>query len=165
MVFQPDRRDRRTWTSDLSVAEAAAVRRVGMVPAGFVMGTAVMQLAAAGGQLFSQWGGLAGQSLGRPGGYSEAYPCAASATVSAPTPRSTTASASRIPVLASSLTEGYRLAIERLHDEATELGAHGVVGIDLFFENLVGSAGHGHLLRPRYRRDPSRERRRCPLPS
>jgi hypothetical protein len=33
------------------------------------------------------------------------------------------------------------LAIDRLHDEATELGAHGVVGVDLFFENLVGSTG------------------------
>jgi len=44
-------------------------------------------------------------------------------------------------VLAGSLAEGYRLAIERLHDEAIELGAHGVVGVDLFFENLVGSAG------------------------
>ncbi len=44
-------------------------------------------------------------------------------------------------VLAASLTEGYRLAIERLHDEATQIGAHGVVGVDLFFENLVGSPG------------------------
>ncbi|HXQ58573.1 MAG TPA: heavy metal-binding domain-containing protein, partial [Acidimicrobiales bacterium] len=43
--------------------------------------------------------------------------------------------------LAASLTDGYRLAIERLHDEATQLGAHGVVGVALFFENLVGSAG------------------------
>jgi uncharacterized protein YbjQ (UPF0145 family) len=44
-------------------------------------------------------------------------------------------------VLAASLTDGYRLAIERLHDEAIQLGAHGVVGVDLFFENLVGSQG------------------------
>ena len=44
-------------------------------------------------------------------------------------------------VLAASLTEGYRLSIERLHDEATQVGAHGVVGVDLFFEDLAGSPG------------------------
>jgi len=38
-------RVRNTPTSNLSVAEAAAVRRVGLSPAGFVMGSAVMQLA------------------------------------------------------------------------------------------------------------------------
>src|SRR5580693_3772094 len=76
LAFHADQRARSTWTSDLSVAEAAAVRRVGLVPAGFVMGTAVMQLAAAGGQLYGQWGGLMGSSLGRGGGYSESFPCA-----------------------------------------------------------------------------------------
>jgi uncharacterized protein YbjQ (UPF0145 family) len=139
VVFQPDRRDRPTWTSDLSVAEAAAVRRVGMVPAGFVMGTAVMQLAAAGAQVFAQWGGLAGPSL-RSGGYSEAYPCAHGYGFGANAQEHYGFSVED-DALAASLTEGYRLAIDRLHDEATELGAHGVVGVDLFFENLVGSAG------------------------
>src|SRR5580692_9725840 len=75
LVFHADSRQRSTWTSDLSVAEAAAVRRVGLVPAGFVMGTAVMQLAAAGGQLYGPWAGLTG-GFGRGSGYSESYPCA-----------------------------------------------------------------------------------------
>jgi uncharacterized protein YbjQ (UPF0145 family) len=148
VVFQPDTRPRSTWTSDLSVAEAAAVRRVGLVPAGFVMGTAVMQLAAAGGQLYGQWGGLMGSSLGRGGGYSESFPCAHTYSygsvgfggVAGPSAEHYGFSVED-EILAASLTEGYGLAIGRLHDEAVELGAHGVVGVDLFFENLVGSPG------------------------
>jgi uncharacterized protein YbjQ (UPF0145 family) len=146
--FQPEKRERATWTSDLSVAEAAAVRRVGMVPAGFVMGTAVMQLAAAGGQLYGQWGGLSGQSFGQGGGYSETYPCAHTyglggnmgfrGGVGAPEHYGFSVEDA---VLAASLAEGYGLAIERLDAEATDVGAHGVVGVDLFFENLVGSPG------------------------
>ncbi len=139
VVFRPDTRPRTTWTSDLSVAEAAAVRRVGMVPAGFVMGTAVMQLAAAGSQLYGQWS-LTGQIGSRSGGYSEAYPCAHGYGFGANVQEHYGFSVEDA-VLAASLTEGYRLAIERLHDEATQLGAHGVVGVDLFFENMVGSSG------------------------
>src|SRR5580692_1793606 len=136
LVFHADRRERSTWTSDLSVAEAAAVRRVGLVPAGFVMGTAVMQLAAAGGQLYGAWGGLPGGS----GGYSESYPCA-HYSVAVANAQEHYGFNVEDAVLAASLAEGYRLAIERLHDEAIELGAHGVVGVDLFFENLVGAQG------------------------
>jgi uncharacterized protein YbjQ (UPF0145 family) len=148
--FQPDRRERSTWTSDLSVAEAAAVRRVGMVPVGFVMGTAVMQLAAAGGQLYGQWGAMTGSYPGQGGGgYSEAYPCAHRYGYGGN--MGFGRSVGSVPehygfnvedeVLAASLTEGHQLAIERLHDEAALLGAHGVVGVDLYFENLVGSQG------------------------
>ena len=139
-AFAPDHRARATWTSDLSVAEAAAVRRVGLVPAGFVMGTAVMQLAAAGGQLYGQWGGLMGQSPGPSGGYSEAYPCAHGYGFGANAQEHYGFSVEDV-TLAASLTDGYRLAIDRLDAEAAQLGAHGVVGVDLFFENLVGSAG------------------------
>jgi uncharacterized protein YbjQ (UPF0145 family) len=140
LVFHADRRERSTWTSDLSVAEAAAVRRVGLVPVGFVMGTAVMQLAAAGGQLYGQWGALGGPALGRSGGYSEAFPCAHGYVMGANVQEHYGFSMED-QVLAASLAEGYRLAVDRLHDEATQLGAHGVVGVDLFFENLVGSPG------------------------
>jgi uncharacterized protein YbjQ (UPF0145 family) len=139
LVFHPDQRSRSTWTSDLSVAEAAAVRRVGLVPSGFVMGTAVMQLAAAGGQLYGQWG-IPGQNLGQSGGYSEAYPCAHGYMATGNVQEHYGFNVED-GVLAASLAEGYRLAIERLHDEAVQLEAHGVVGVDLFFENLVGSAG------------------------
>jgi hypothetical protein len=149
IAFHPDERPRQTWTSDLSVAEAAAVRRVGMRPAGFVMGTAVMQLAAAGGQMFGQWGGLSGPAVGGGSGYSESYPCAHSYSFGGNVGFGASVGPAQEhygfsiedAVLAASLTEGYRLAIERLHDEATQLGAHGVVGVALFFENLVGSTG------------------------
>jgi uncharacterized protein YbjQ (UPF0145 family) len=140
LVFHPDHRPRGTWTSDLSVAEAAAVRRVGLVPAGFVMGTAVMQLAAAGSQLYAQWGGMGVGFQGPTSGYSEAFPCAHGYVMASNTQEHYGFSVED-QVLAASLTEGYRLAIERLHEEATQLGAHGVVGVDLFFENLVGSQG------------------------
>ncbi len=139
VVFRAEPRPRTTWTSDLSVAEAAAVRRVGMVSAGFVMGTAVMQLAAAGSQLYGQWG-LTGQFTTRSGGYSQAYPCAHGYGFGANVQEHYGFSVEDA-VLAASLTAGYQLAIDRLHDEAIEVGAHGVVGVDLFFENLVGSSG------------------------
>jgi uncharacterized protein YbjQ (UPF0145 family) len=139
VVFRPETRPRTTWTSDLSVAEAAAVRRVGMVAAGFVMGTAVMQLAAAGSQLYGQWG-LTGQFTTRSGGYSESYPCAHGYGFGANVQEHYGFSVEDA-VLAASLTDGYQLAIGRLHDEAIQVGAHGVVGVDLFFENLVGSSG------------------------
>jgi uncharacterized protein YbjQ (UPF0145 family) len=146
LVFHADSRQRSTWTSDLSVAEAAAVRRVGLVPAGFVMGTAVMQLAAAGGQLYGPWAGLTGGSFGRGNGYSESYPCAHSYGYGTGVGFGGASQehygfSVEDSVLAASLTAGYRLAIDRLHDEAIELGAHGVVGVDLFFENLIGSPG------------------------
>ncbi|HVC68779.1 MAG TPA: heavy metal-binding domain-containing protein [Acidimicrobiales bacterium] len=149
IAFHPDGRERKTWTSDLSVAEAAAVRRVGMIPKGFVMGTAVMQLAALGGQAFGQWGGLAGPQLGVGGGFSESYPCAHSYSLGGSVGFGGNVGPNQEhygfsiedTVLAASLTEGYRLALERLHDEAIQLGAHGVVGVALFFENLVGSTG------------------------
>jgi uncharacterized protein YbjQ (UPF0145 family) len=146
LVFHSENRQRSTWTSDLSVAEAAAVRRVGLVPAGFVMGTAVMQLAAAGGQLYGPWAGLSGGSFGRGSGYSESYPCAhtygyGGGVGLAGAPQEHYGFSVEDSVLAASLTQGYELAIDRLHDEAIELGAHGVVGVDLFFENLVGSPG------------------------
>jgi uncharacterized protein YbjQ (UPF0145 family) len=102
-----------------------------------------MQLAAAGGQIYGQWGGQMG---GRGSGYSESYPCAHTYGFSTGVGIGGASQEHygfnvEDAVLAASLTEGYRLAIERLHDEAISLGAHGVVGVELFFENLVGSQG------------------------
>jgi uncharacterized protein YbjQ (UPF0145 family) len=142
LEFHAEARERRTWTSDLSVAEAAAVRRVGLVPAGFVMGTAVMQLAAAGGQLYAQWGGQTGAFRRGGSGYSESYPCAHGYGYSmGETAQEHYGFNMQDDVLAASLASGYHLAIERLQDEATQVDAHGVVGVDLFFENLIGSSG------------------------
>jgi uncharacterized protein YbjQ (UPF0145 family) len=144
--FAAQKRSRPAWSSDLSVAEAAAVRRVGLVPAGFVMGTAVMQLAATGGQMYGQWGLMGGIQPGSGGGYAESYPCAhtygyGGGLGGVGAPQEHYGFSVEDAVLAASLTEGYRLAIERLHDEAIELGAHGVVGANLYFENMVGSQG------------------------
>lgn len=138
--FLPQQRRRRAWSSDLSVPEAAAVRRIGLVPAGFVMGTAVMQLATAGGQVYGAWPTFGPGSFGPSVGYSEAYPCAHGYAFGANVQEHYGFSVEDA-LLAASLAEGYRLAISRLHDEAVEVGAHGVVGVDLAFENLVGSPG------------------------
>lgn len=128
------------------MAEAAAVRRIGLVPAGFVMGTAVMQLAAAGGQLAGQWALMGGFPSAGGATYSESYPCAHTygygtgfGGVGAPAKHY--GFNVEDAVLAGSLAAGYGLAIERLHDEAVDVGAHGVVGVELAFEDLVGSQG------------------------
>ena len=137
-AFHPDHRVRSTWTSDLSVAEAAAVRRIGMVPAGFVMGTAVVQLAAAGSQLFGQWASLGG--VPSSGGYSEPFPCAHGYGFTVgQTAQEHYGFNVEDTRLADSLSAGYGLALDRLVAEAGGLGAHGVVGVELSFENLVGS--------------------------
>jgi len=129
------------WTSDLSVAEAAAVRRVGLVPAGFVMGTAVMQLVAGGGPLAGSWSvpGLGGGLGAGPRGY-EAFPCAHGFGLVGSAAEHYGFNVEDA-VFEASLTQGYTTAIERLGDEAAALGAHGVVGVELFYENLVGSMG------------------------
>jgi uncharacterized protein YbjQ (UPF0145 family) len=126
------------WTSDLSVAEAAAVRRVGLVPLGFVMGTTVMQLASAGGQVT---GGMLMSSPfgGSSGGY-QPYPCAHGLGYMAGSMEHFGFNLEDT-VLEDALLEGYRTAIDRLGAEAAELGAHGVVGVEIFDENLVGSLG------------------------
>ena len=129
------------WTSDLSVAEAAAVRRVGLVPAGFVMGTAVMQLVAGGGQLAGGWAmaGMTGMMGGTPRGY-EAYPCAHGFGLVGSTAEHYGFNVEDA-VLEASLTMGYTTVLDRLRHEAAGLGAHGVVGVELFYENAVGSMG------------------------
>jgi hypothetical protein len=115
-----------------------------------------MQLAAAGGQLYGAVGRNTGSVHGEfRGQYSESYPCAHGYTYAVDNGPEHYGFNVEDAVLAASLTEGYQLAIERLHDEAIELGAHGVVGVDLFFENLVGSSGDGHLLRPGHGRHAS----------
>jgi hypothetical protein len=152
-AFQAVERVRRTPTSDLSVAEAAALRRVGLSPVGFVMGTAVMQLVSAyAGTSYGGMGIAGGMGLGggmpwggflssarSSGLYAESYPCVHGYGFGANADHY--GFSVENTALGSSLFEGYRLALSRLEDEAIALGAHGVVGVKLHFEHMVGSAG------------------------
>jgi uncharacterized protein YbjQ (UPF0145 family) len=142
-AFVPTKRTHHATTSNLSVAEAAAVRRVGLAPVGFVMGTAVMQLTSvAGGSMGPwmaggpQWGGALRQTSAR-GEYAESFPCAHGFVMGA----EHYGFSAENSVLAGGLFDGYRLALTRLQDEAIELGAHGVVGVELSFEHMVGAQG------------------------
>jgi uncharacterized protein YbjQ (UPF0145 family) len=116
------------------------------------MGSAVMQLVspfsgniygglAMGGGM--AWGGFL-SSARASGQYAESYPCvhgfgfATSAEHYGFNAENT--------VLADSLFEGYRLALSRLHDEAVGLGAHGVVGVKLSFEHMIGAVGTATFL-------------------
>ncbi|MGD0254235.1 MAG: heavy metal-binding domain-containing protein [Acidimicrobiales bacterium] len=150
-AFRATTRVRRTPTSDLSVAAAAALRRVGLSPVGFVMGSAVMQLASTitgnvyGGTAMGGgigWGGLL-SSARASGSYVESYPCAHFGFVVNAEHYGFNAENT---VLAASLFEGYRLALSRIQDEAVGLGAHGVVGVKLSFEHMVGAAGTATFL-------------------
>ncbi|MGH9028858.1 MAG: heavy metal-binding domain-containing protein [Acidimicrobiales bacterium] len=151
--FRPSDRRPVTPTSDLSVAEAAALRRVGLSPVGFVMGTAVMQLVSGftgsmmGGPLAMAgggWGGLLSPVRSR-GEYAEAFPCAHGYAWGTGAAEHYGFNAENT-VLAGSLFEGYGLAFSRLQQEAVALGAHGVVGVDPVFEYLVGGAGTATFL-------------------
>ncbi|HUC37418.1 MAG TPA: hypothetical protein VMR97_09870 [Acidimicrobiales bacterium] len=157
-AFHARPRVRGAPTSNLSVAEAAAVRRVGLSPVGFVMGSAVMQLTSAfagggyGGGIGLAGGmGLGGVGFGgwlssarSSGLYAESYPCVhgfgfgVSADHYGFNAENT--------ALAGGLFEGYRLALARLSDEARELDAHGAIGIELSFEHMVGTSSTATFL-------------------
>ncbi len=131
----------RPTTSNLSVAEAAALRRVGLAPVGFVMGSAVVQLVSGvTGQMYSAWGGF-----GMGGGYSQSYACSHTYAMVTNVNEHFGFNAENV-VLASSIALGYELALTRLQAEAAQIGAHGVIGVDLRFEDLVGGYGTATFL-------------------
>lgn len=135
----------RAFTSDLSVAEAAAVRRVGLSPVGFVMGSAVVQMVSGvAGQMYSVWGGYSTGSAGRDD-YYKAFPCVHGYAMAANIAEHYGFNAEN-RLLAMSIAQGYDLAISRLIGEAAALGAHGVVGVDVGFEHLVGAPGTATFL-------------------
>jgi len=151
-AFHATGRVRGTPTSDLSVAEAAAVRRVGLSPIGFVMGSAVMQLASPfGGNAYGglamggamAWGGFLSSARSH-GQYAESYPCVHGFGLGMNSEHY--GFNVENTVLADSLFEGYRLALSRLHDEAVGIGAHGVVGVKLSFEHMIGAVGTATFL-------------------
>jgi len=121
-------------SSNLTVAQTGALRRLGLVPAGFVLGTVVMQVVSSAGAN-TYGGGMGGGYAGAAGGGAVArYPCAHMMGYGADH------WGYNIEDLAyaASLSYGYETAIARLRDEARDLGAHGVVGIELTVGDLIG---------------------------
>jgi uncharacterized protein YbjQ (UPF0145 family) len=119
-----------TWSSDLAVAELAALRAVGFDPVGLVMGSSVYQIAY-------QYGATYGQSVtGGRGTYVERYPCqhpyAHEGMRSGYNWEHT--------IFESGITTARNLAMGRLVAEAQALGAHGVVGMRIRFERQRGGA-------------------------
>jgi uncharacterized protein YbjQ (UPF0145 family) len=129
-----------SWTSDLSVSELSAVRRVGFRPLGMVVGMSVYQIALQGvgpsyfglpSQGWGTLGTLGGQGMGvgwAPSGfrgYFKGYPCT----------HAVYGLGHAYGVnyedlyYEQALTDTFRLAHERLRAEATALGAHGIVGV------------------------------------
>jgi uncharacterized protein YbjQ (UPF0145 family) len=119
-------RERHAYTSDLSVAELVAIRRVGFQPLGLVMGSSVYQMGA-------QWGyrayGVAA------GGYVQAYPC----------PHAWMHEGMRTgynwehTTYEQGIREARDLAMSRLIEETRALGAHGVVGVEMTLRHLEGT--------------------------
>src|ERR1700722_2901332 len=129
-----------SWTSDLSVAELSAVRRVGFRPVGMVVGMSVYQIALQGvgpasfglpAQGWGTLGTLGGQQMGAgwvPSGfrgYFKGYPC----THAAYGLGHGYGVNYEDVFYEEALADTYRLALGRLLEEATQLGAHGVVGV------------------------------------
>lgn len=124
--------DGRPATSALSVAQAGAVRRLGLVPLSFVMGSAVMQVvSSAGGAMGPTMMGGGPYGMRAPGVTS--FPCAHMMGFGEHWGYN-----AEDRGYAGSVGSGYDLALRRLVEEATQRGAHGVVGVELAVRDLVG---------------------------
>lgn len=126
----------RPATSALTVAQAAAVRRLGLVPVGFVMGSAVMQVVSSAGGAMGptmMGGGAFGMAAGGRAGITT-FPCAHMLGVGAEHWGYNVEDRG----YATSVGAGYDLALRRLVEDAHQRGAHGVVGVELAVSDLVG---------------------------
>lgn len=121
-------RARGAWTSDLSVAELAAVRAAGFEPLGLVLGTSVYHVGA---QWGYRWAGTYGQ------GYSSVWYC----------PHGWAHEGMRAgynwehSLYEQGMVAARDLAMSRLGQEAQALGAHGVAGVRLTVARTQGLAG------------------------
>jgi uncharacterized protein YbjQ (UPF0145 family) len=101
-------------TSLLSIGGGVGIESVGFTPVGEVMGSCVMQIGFV---------GAMGCGLG--------YTFGASNYSVAPTLTSRTSNYAGYAPYVRALEDGYRTAISRMEAEAHEMGAHGVIGVQL----------------------------------
>lgn len=119
-----------TWSSDLGVAELAALRAVGFDPVGLVMGSSVYQIGY-------QWGAAYAQAATGRGAYRETFPCQHYSFHEG----MRSGWNWEHTVFERGITEARNLAMSRLTAEAVALGAHGVVGMRVHFARPSGTAG------------------------
>lgn len=103
-------------TSLLSIGGSVGIESVGFTPVGEVMGSCVIQIGFTGAM-----GCGAGYGMGMGMGN-----CA-----SAPTVTSRTSNYAGYAPYVRALDDGYRAAISRMESEAQQMGAHGIVGVQL----------------------------------
>jgi uncharacterized protein YbjQ (UPF0145 family) len=118
-----------TWSSDLSVAELAAVRAVGFDPVGLVMGTSIYRIA------YQVARGLGGGW--RPSGPVDNFPCLHGYYHEGMANGWNWENSN----YAAAMSAARELAMERMVQEAEALGAHGVVGLRLHDKSAVEWSG------------------------
>ncbi|MGD1052389.1 MAG: heavy metal-binding domain-containing protein [Candidatus Dormibacteria bacterium] len=126
------REGKSAWTSDLSVAEMAAIQHAGFEPVGMVMGSSVYRIAA-------QWGyttvyGMGGQASG---GRVRTYPCPHGYSIYGGTEHRTGFNWEH-RYYEAGITETRNAALRRILEEAHGLDAHGVVGVRILRRHLEG---------------------------
>lgn len=131
-----------TWSSDLSVAELAAVRAVGFDPVGLVMGTSIYRVSYQVTQGFGTGPGWISQSTlygtrWRPTGY-ENFPCLHGYYHEGMADGFNWEN----ETYAKAMSAARELAMERMEAEAKALGAHGVVGLRVHEQRGGEYGGH-----------------------
>ncbi len=132
MVATPDDGAAAGFSSGLSVAEFAACLAMGLEPVGLVQGFCAMQIGN-----YAMGLTQMGQPVGGQGGYVENYQC----------PHGMVGGEHRMwgqnyeqTWMEQAWSGGFTAALDRMRDEATRLGAHGVVGV-LDTETSLAGAG------------------------
>ena len=129
------------WTSDLSVAELAAIEEAGLSPLALVLGSATYHLGSQWGVSFAQQGGFfrtypCPHGYGGMGGFGGGYGMGTHEGAR-------TGYTWEHLVHERGMVAAKDLALERLEAEATALGAHGVAGVRLRFAPFA--AGYGSI--------------------
>ena len=128
------------WTSDLWVGEMAAVRHAGFEPVGMVMGSGVFRIAA-------QWGYLSNYGAGgTSGGRVRTYPCphgfgygmGGMVGVGMASSEHRAGYNWEHTNYEAGITGARDAALSRILAEATDIGAHGVVGVRILRRHLEG---------------------------
>lgn len=119
------------WTSDLSVAELAAVRHAGFEPVGMVMGSSVFRIAA-------QWGYSTVFGLGATGGAIQSYPCPHGYGYYRAGPDHQYGYNWEHTAYEQGVIDARDAALARITQEARDLDAHGIVGVRLVRRHLEG---------------------------
>ena len=115
------------FTSGLTVPDFAACLQMGLQPVGFVQGSCVMQWRWYG--MGSPLRPLRGGGLGRRSAAAVTSRATPARTASSRPSTGSTARTSNSPGSKSAWRQGFTAAYDRMTEEATLLGAHGVVGV------------------------------------